>query len=150
MDLYGFGSYWDRDEVDGAWGGGLGASLPLFIDYFRLDGRIYFFENSELGSDDELTLLPVDFGLQVHIFPDGSMDPYVLCGFSYLYADAEKIDVDSKFGVYVGAGVDFDLSMPFFKVFAEAMYRFNELDAALDNDLDVSGFTGNIGLKFTF
>jgi hypothetical protein len=150
IDLYGFGSYWDRDDVEGAWGGGVGASLPLLIDYLRLDGRIYFFENSKLGPDDELTLMPVDLGLQVHILPDRSIDPYLLGGISYLYADADKIDVDSKFGAYLGAGVDVELNIPFFKIFAEAMYRFNEIDSVLADDPDVSGFTGNIGLKFNF
>jgi len=148
IDVYGFGSYWDRNDVDGAWGGGVGVSLPLLIDYLRLDGRVYFFEDSDFGPDDELTLLPVDLGLQVHVFPDSSIDPYLLAGFSYLYADADKVDVDSKFGAYLGAGVDMELSIPFFKVFAEAIYRFNEIDSALGNDPDVSGFTGNIGLKF--
>ena len=150
IDLYGFGSYWDRDEVEGAWGGGVGLSLPLLIDYLRLDGRVYFFENSKIGPDDELTLLPVDFGLQVHVLPDSSIDPYLLGGISYLYADADKIDVDSKFGAYLGAGLDVELSIPFFKIFAEAIYRFNEIDSALADDPDVSGFTGNIGLKFNF
>jgi hypothetical protein len=150
IDLYGFGSYWDRDDVEGAWGGGVGASLPLLIDFLRLDGRIYFFENSEFGPDDELTLIPVDLGLQVHVLPDSSIDPYLLGGISFLYADADKIDVDSTFGAYLGAGVDLELSIPFFKVFAEAIYRFNEIDSAFGDDPDVSGFTGNVGLKFNF
>jgi len=150
IDLYGFGSYWDRDDVEGAWGGGVGVSLPLLIDFLRLDGRIYFFENSEFGQDDELTLIPVDLGLQVHVLPDSPMDPYLLGGISFLYADADSIDVDSTFGAYLGAGVDFDLSIPFFKVFAEAIYRFNEIDSAWGDDPDVSGLTGNVGLKFNF
>jgi len=150
IDVYGFGSYWERNDVEGAWGAGVGASLPLMLDFLRLDGRIYFFEDSELGADDELTLVPVDLGLQVHILPDSSLDPYLLGGISFLYADADKIDVDSTFGAYVGAGIDVPISIPFIKLFAEAMYRFNELDSAMADDPDVSGFTGNVGLKFNF
>ncbi len=32
VDLYGFGSYWDKEDVEGTWGGGLGLSLGLFTD----------------------------------------------------------------------------------------------------------------------
>jgi hypothetical protein len=52
FDIYGFGSYWDKDEADGQWGGGVELSLPLFTEHIRLDGRAYFFENSTLGEDD--------------------------------------------------------------------------------------------------
>ena len=150
LDLYGFGSYWDKNDVEGSWGAGLGASLPLLIDFIRLDGRIYFFENSDLDTDDSLTLVPVDLGLQVHLFPDADIDPYGLAGISFLYADADKIDVDSTFGAYIGAGLDVKLGIPFFKLFGEALYRFSDIDTALRDNVDVSGFTANVGLKFTF
>ena len=150
LDLYGFGSYWDKNDVEGSWGAGLGASLPLFIDFIRLDGRIYFFENSDLDTDDSLTLVPVDLGLQAHLFPDADIDPYGLAGISFLYADADKIDVDSTFGAYVGAGIDVKLGFPFFKLFGEVIYRFSDIDTALRDDVDVSGFTANVGLKFNF
>ena len=90
VDLYGFGSYWDKEDVDGTWGGGAGLSLGLFTDYLRLDGRAYFFENSDLGTD-ELELLPFDVGVQVHLLPDGKLDPYFLGGVSYVYADSEAV-----------------------------------------------------------
>ncbi len=151
VDLYGFGSYWDKQDVEGSWGAGLGVTMDLFfIDYLRLDGRVYFFENSDLDTDDSLTLLPIDLGLQVHLFPDADVDPYALAGVSYLYADADKIDVDSTFGAYVGAGVDLQLGIPFFKLFGEAIYRFSDIDTALRDNVDVSGFTANVGLKFNF
>ncbi len=151
VDLYGFGSYWDKKDVEGSWGAGLGVTLDLFfIDYLRLDGRVYFFENSDLDKDDSLTLMPIDLGLQVHLFPDADVDPYGLAGVSFLYADADKIDVDSTFGAYIGAGLDVKLGIPFFKLFGEAIYRFSDIDTALRDDVDVSGFTTNIGLKFNF
>ena len=150
IDLYGFGSYWDKNDVEGSWGAGLGASLPIFIDFIRIDGRIYFFENSDLDQDDSLRLVPVDLGLQVHLFPDGDIDPYGLAGVSFLYADADRRDVDSTFGSYIGAGLDVKLGIPFFKLFGEAVYRFSDIDTARGDDVDVGGFTANIGLKFNF
>ena len=149
IDLYGFGSYWDKNDVDGTWGGGLGLSLPLFTEYLRLDGRAYFFQNSDLGTD-ELKLMPFDLGLQVHILQDGTLDPYLLGGVSYVYADADLIDVDSNISGYIGAGLDWTLGDTFFKIFGEVLYRANKIETNFSEDIDVSGVTGNIGLKLHF
>ena len=149
IDLYGFGSYWDKNDVDGTWGGGLGLSLPLFTEYLRLDGRAYFFQKSDLGTD-ELKLMPFDLGLQVHILPDGTLDPYLLGGVSYVYADADLIDVDSNISGYIGAGLDWTLGDTPFKIFGEVLYRANKIETNFSEDIDVSGVTGNIGLKLHF
>jgi len=147
IDLYGFGSYWDTKDTDGTWGGGVGLSLPFITERLRIDGRAYFFEDSEVGSDGGLTLTPLDLGLQVHILPNATLDPYVLGGISYIYADADRIDVDSSFGAYLGLGLDWEIGLPIFKLFGEVIYRASELDGDYGGDVDVSGFTGNIGLK---
>ncbi len=150
IDLYGFGSYWDRSDVDGSWGGGLGLSLPLLTEHLRLDGRVYRFKDSDIGPGDGLSLTPVDLGVQVHFMPSASVDPYLLGGLSYIFADADRLDVDSSFGGYLGAGMDFDLGIPLFRVFGEALYRFSEINNPFGDDIDVGGFTGNVGLKFHF
>ncbi len=149
IDLYGYGSYWDKKDAEGTWGAGLGLSLPLFTEHLRLDGRMYFFEDSDVDRD-KLTLTPFDLGLQVHILPNSSVDPYVLGGVSYIYANADRWDVDSSFGGYVGGGLDIELGIPLFKLFGEGLYRFSTVDRAFGGDVDVSGFTGNVGLKFHF
>jgi len=149
IDLYGFGSYWDKKDADGTWGGGLGLSIPLFTEYLRLDGRAYFFQNSDLGTD-ELKLMPFDLGLQAHLLPDGRLDPYILAGVSYVYADADLIDVDSNISGYIGAGLDLTIGETPLKIFGEALYRANKLETKFGEDIDVSGFTGNIGLKLHF
>jgi hypothetical protein len=151
IDLYGFGSYWSqKDADDGVWGGGLGISIGLLTDFLRLDGRMYGFEDSDVGWNDNLTLTPFDLGLQLHILPGASVDPYVLGGISYIYADADRIDVDSSFGGYLGAGMDIELGIPMFKLFGEGLYRFSTIDSNFGSDIDADGFTGNIGLKFHF
>lgn len=150
IDLYGYGSYWDKGDLEGKWGGGLGLSLGLFTDFLRVDGRAYLFENADLGTD-ELKLLPFDVGLQVHLLPDEMLDPYLLAGVSYIYADVDVIDVDShSIGGYIGAGLDLMLGDSPLKIFGEALYRFNEIKTDHIEDIDVSGFTGNMGLKLHF
>jgi Outer membrane protein beta-barrel domain len=150
IDLYGFGSYWDQKDTDGKWGGGLGLSIPLFTEYVRLDGRAYFFENSDLGTD-ELKLMPFDIGLQGHFLPHGRVDPYILAGISYVYADTDIIEVESNnISGYIGVGLDVTLGHSPVKLFGEALYRGNKIETEFGEDIDVSGFTGNIGLKLHF
>ncbi|MCK5071231.1 MAG: hypothetical protein KAR01_11835, partial [Desulfocapsa sp.] len=84
IDVYGFGSYWDKGDVDGTWGAGVGVSLPFILDNLRIDGRAHYFEDSDLGNDS-LKVIPIDLGLQVHILPDSPLDPYALGGISYNY-----------------------------------------------------------------
>ena len=142
IDLYGFGSYWDKNDVDGTWGVGLGLSLPLFTEHLRLDGRAHFFEDNDLGTDD-LKLTPFDLGLQVHLLPNGTVDPYILGGVSYVY-------VDSDISGYIGVGLDVALGIPLVKIFGEFLYRANKIEKNFGEDIDVSGITGNIGLKLHF
>lgn len=149
FDVYGFGSYWDKQDVDGNSGLGLGLSIGLFTDYLRLDGRVYFYDNSDLGTG-ELKLMPIDFGLQAHLLPDGAFDPYFLAGISYVYADADRIEVNSNSSTYIGAGLDWRLGESPLKIFGEALYRANKIETGSGEDIDISGFTGNIGLKLHF
>ena len=57
IDLYGFGSYWDQNDTDGTWGGGIGLSLPLFTEHLRLDGRVYLFEDNDIGQESDILVL---------------------------------------------------------------------------------------------
>lgn len=152
IDLYGFGSYWDKKDVDGSWGAGIGLSLPLFTEHLRLDGRAYYFGDSDVDrGNGSLKLTPFDLGLQVHLLPSSEVDPYLLGGVSYVYVnDSDWVDINSEFGGYVGAGLDVELGSSLIKLFGEALYRFAEVDGFLNDNIDVSGFTGNIGLKFHF
>ncbi len=146
IDLYGFGSYWDKEDADGTWGGGIGISLPFITERLRIDGRAYFFEDGNLGNNVDLSVTPFDLGLQVHILPNATLDPYLLGGISYIYADSNRISVDSSFGGYLGFGLDWALGSPLIKIFGEILYRASELESSFD-DIDVSGITTNIGLK---
>lgn len=153
LDLYAVGSYWQVEDGDGVAGVGVGASLPLIIEALRLDGRAYFFENSDYGRDEELELLPIDLGLQVHLRPGETIDPYLLGGVSWIQADADRYDIDPAFGTYVGAGLEYGLNETF-RLFGEAVYRMAELDSdsrfGSRDEIEVSGMTGNAGLKLHF
>lgn len=152
IDLYGFGSYWDKKDVDGTWGVGAGLSLPLFTEHLRLDGRAHYFGDSDTGvGRSSLKLVPFDLGLQVHLLPSGELDPYLLGGVSYVYVDSsDGFDINSEFGGYIGAGIDVELGTSLVKLFGEALYRFAEVDGILSENIDVGGFTGNIGIKLHF
>lgn len=149
LDLYGFGSYWEIEDTEGTWGGGVGLSIPLFSRFLQLDGRAYVFENSDLDDDDELELLPLDIGLQIHLLAQERYNFYILGGASYVYADADRAEVDAEFGAYVGGGIQFNL-MEHMALFGEGIYRKIELGSdvgRLDEEIDVSGLTANVGLK---
>lgn len=151
IDLYTFASYWEKNDSDGDWGGGIGLSLPVFTEMLRIDGRAYFFEDSDAGHNNKVSITPFDLGLQFHFIPQGQVDPYILGGVSYLYVDSDNYDydIDSNFGGYLGGGLEFEISA-LLKLFGELTYRFSELDNNSGEDFDPSGFNGNIGLKLHF
>jgi hypothetical protein len=62
--------------------------------------------------------------------------------------ETEHVDFDSKFGSYLGAGLDLELGSSVFKLFGEVLYRFSDTESIDGQDLDAaSGVTANIGLK---
>ena len=151
VDLYLFGSYWDKDEADGAGGGGVGIALPLFTEHLLFDVRAYVFEDSDIDEQlESVSMVPLDLGLQFHFLPNGSADPYLLGGLTYLYVDDNEDVLDSNLSGYLGAGVDIPLGTSVFNLFGEALYRFAELDGLGDTTYDVGGFSGNLGVKFHF
>jgi len=149
VDLYGFGSYWDKGDADGKSGFGIGLGLPLFTEHLRLDGRVYFIGDSTLDRNDDLTMVPFDLGVQAHLMPNAPLNPYALGGLSFIYADADRSDVDSSLGGYLGAGLEW-APFPVIRLFGEGVYRFQELDGGRGSSIDVSGLTGNAGVRISF
>jgi len=149
FELYGFASYWDKGDIDGKAGFGIGLGVPIFDDNIRFDSRIHFIKDSTFDGNDELTLIPFDVGLQAHLMPGMGLDPYALAGVSFIYADADRSDVDSSFGGYLGGGVTWT---PFHiaSFFGEAVYRFHELSGSRGSHINLSGMSLNIGVRFFF
>ena len=150
LEVYGFGSYWNRQNLGDAGGGGIGINIPVIIDPIRLDGRVYYFENGDFHND-KVDIIPVDLGLQIHIIPKARLDPYALGGISYNFVNSDKLDLDSGFGGYLGAGLNIRLdSSNMFSIFVEGLYRYSDINGDTDwGDLDASGFTANVGLKLS-
>ena len=149
INLYGFASYWDKGDLEGKGGFGVGLGMPLVSGHIVLDGRIYFIGKSSLARDDELTMVPLDLGLQLHLFPGAALNPYALGGISFIYADADRSDVDSSFGAYLGAGLEW-APVSFLRLFGEGIYRFQKLDGSRGSNIDVGGLTGNVGVRIYF
>lgn len=149
VDLYGFASYWDKGDVEGRWGYGIGLRAPLLFEQLKLDGRVAFYDDSPLGRHDELTLIPFDLGVQALLFPSATLAPYALAGFSFLYADADRTDVDSSFGGYLGGGLEW-APVSFLSLHGEVVYRMQEVDRGRGDDIDLSGITANLGVKLSF
>ena len=149
VDFFVYGSYWDKEDADGSVGGGLGIAVPLFTEYLLLEAKGNVFSDSDTGEIYEsVTMIPFDVGLQLHFLPDGKADPYILGGVTYLYVDvSDDADLDNNVSGYVGAGIDIPLGGSVFEFFGEALYRFAELDGIADENYDVGGFTGNLGIK---
>ncbi|MBW1751158.1 MAG: hypothetical protein JRJ37_10785 [Deltaproteobacteria bacterium] len=82
--------------------------------------------------------------------PSATVDPYILGGISFIYVDSDRVEVDSTVSGYLGLGLDVNLGIPLVKLFGEAIYRAAELDRKFGEDIDTSGFTGNVGLKLHF
>lgn len=150
QDIYVGASYWDMDDAEEVVGGHVGVSLPFLLPGFKLDAKIFFFEDTEIDSEN-IELLPVDVGAQFHLFEDQDFHPYILAGVSFIYADADDIDLDSTLGAYAGGGLEYKLGL--LRIYAEVMYRIAEVDKdtnVLEDDLDLNGLLGNAGLKVRF
>jgi hypothetical protein len=92
-----------------------------------LHGRVAFLGTNSLSRGDDLTMIPFDLGLQLHLKPHGELNPYGLPGFSFIYADADRSDVDSSFVASLGAGIEW-MPVSFLKLFEEGVHRFQELN----------------------
>jgi opacity protein-like surface antigen len=150
QDAYIAGSYWNMNDSDAVMGGVVGLAVPMILDNIKLDAKIYFFEDTEFESSN-IELLPIDLGLQIHFSDEANLNPYVLAGVSFMYADADDIDVDSTFGGYAGGGLEYKIGE--IRLFGELQYRIASVDKdtnVLEDDLDFNGMLVNAGLKVRF
>lgn len=150
QDIYVGASYWDMDDTEEVVGGNVGVALPFLLPGLKLDAKIFFFEDTEFESEN-IELLPVDVGGQFHLFEDADFHPYVLAGVSFIYANADNIDLDSTLGAYAGGGLEYKLGLV--RLYAEFMYRIAEIDKdtnVLEDDLNINGMLANAGLKVRF
>ncbi len=149
IDLGVNASYWDTDEGDGALGYGAQVGFPFIVDHLHLEARAYKFEDDGGALFGDVDITPIDAGLAFFLTLDEPVNPYLIAGVSYFYVDSEDLDLDSDFGYYGGAGLDFDISNGF-RLVGEAIFRSAEFDsdAGFDESFDTTGVTFNIGLRY--
>lgn len=169
-----FGSYWNTNDVDDAFGGGIGLGVPLGATPLSLAfSGTYYQELSDeplenLVDDDEgvfqdegLEVLPVDAGLHYTFPARGAFRPWVGAGFTYFLIDTtrEGFDVDDETGFHVSVGSHFGQRTGA-NFFAEVLYRSTEatlVDERGDNvdlrdevAIDLDGIAVNAGLAWRF
>lgn len=154
-----FGSYWNADDPGNSFGGGIKFKAELG-DFFGLDVRASCLTQfKDWDGDDELFVIPLEALLLFRI-PLGETSPvkaYVGGGGGYaIIPKADDVDFDDDFCLIGVGGVEFALNESL-SLFAEAMYRYLEVDGAKvdgvkvkDLDISFSGLGVNAGLLFRF
>lgn len=145
----------DRDGLDGYDTGGnfnvmLGARMSPF---FAVEGSVGgFVAERDSWGDDEVSVIPLTLGARL-IMPNPVIEPYIGGGFGIYFSSLDEpssgIDDDSSdFGGYLSLGLDFWLS-PQVALNFEGRYQWIEAEFD-DVDVDLSGWTANIGVRVTF
>ncbi|HHX97777.1 MAG: outer membrane beta-barrel protein [Kiritimatiellia bacterium] len=155
-----FGTYWDTEDLGGGFGGGIKFRGNLG-DLFGVDLRASCVTQlDDWEGDDDLYLIPLEALLLFRI-PLGEYSPvkaYVGGGGGYVIVpEADDIDFDDDFCFIGVGGIEFALNENV-SLFAEAMYRFFEVDGMeidgenidLKGELEFTGFGVNAGLFFRF
>lgn len=149
-----------NDESDGLKGYDSGGSFDLGIGsrvspIFAVDGTFGGYR-AERGSD-EATVVPLTIGARL-IIPHPFLEPYVGGGlglyFSALDEPASGIDdTSTDFGGYLSAGLDMWLN-PRVALNFEGKYHWvtPTFENSLGNsiDVDMSGWTANLGVRIAF
>ena len=169
-----YGSFWNTTDVDDAFGGGIGVSIPLGASPLALSFAGTYYQElsdepvSNLFDDDEgafqeegLEVLPVDAGLQLNLQQRGPFNLWIGGGVSYFFIDTTRagLDVDDETGWHASIGSRFG-SREGANFFAEALYRSTEAtvrradrdDVEVDEDvaIDLDGLSVNAGVLWTF
>ena len=154
-----YGSYWDTEDADQGYGGGVKVDFARFIEL-----RAGYFSDvtsdnpQPLGNDFKLRVVPLEAGLVFKFAPNDRFTPYLGGGASYLLLDTNRGNIDNELGWYgvVGADIKTDHG---FGVMLEGTYRSVDStirdrgdDTTVDDRVDVQlrGFGANLGLVWSF
>ena len=154
-----FGSYWDTEDLGPGYGGGLKFKADL-VEYVAVELRASCITKfDEWEGDDDLYVIPLEAALLFNL-PLGENPLTLFGGGGGGYAilpEADDIDYDDEFAYFVVGGAEFALGGAT-SLFAEAQYRFLEVDGAKVDGQKVDGDEGgkldglsiNAGLLFRF
>ncbi|HVS15741.1 MAG TPA: outer membrane beta-barrel protein [Thermoanaerobaculia bacterium] len=170
-----FASYWDTDDLDETFGGGLAFGVPLG-ERFALDLRAGYYERLKSGNFDELLddlfdddesifrensieIIPVEVGLRYQFTPRERVNVYVGGGLGYYLLAADRGGVDDEVGGYglLGAqlgnpdGLSFVVEGQYRKIEGSIRNRDGELgnrDIVDEVPFDLDGVAVNAGLAW--
>jgi hypothetical protein len=157
VGLGAFGSYWNTDDADEAFGGG--AQLKLGTDPLHLVIRGTYFDDlldDDHTADIDLQAIPVEAGIELRRKVSPATAIYVGGGVTYCFLDAgDRGEVDDEIGWYAGGGIEIRLGKRVW-LFGEAVWRNIEATVEYDDlgeitsdvDFDLSGLGVNVGLVF--
>ena len=157
------GFFEPNDDFDGLEGYDSGGAFDIGIGarvspILAVDGTFGGYA-AEVGPN-EVTVLPLTVGLRL-VFPNPFIEPYIGGGVGLYFADLEEPfsgiggidDSDTTVGAYASFGVDMWLS-PHIALSLEGKYHWAEptfTDASgIEFDVDVSGWTGTLGIRVAF
>ena len=146
-----YGSYWDSDQVDSSWGGGVRIGFN-FVKFLELEfhGTDYpSFSSTTTPAALDIKAIPADGGLRFNILPTKAVNPYFGAGVSYYFLDSDEGSIDNQTGWYGEAGLDFGGKNARF--FLEAMWRKMDTTISLnsfDTDANFDGVVGNVGVNW--
>ena len=145
-------SYWNTSDGKAASGLMLHGAADVGTPGLQLEGRISYYDNISVASDPKITVLPVEAGARLHMFPGSMIDPYGSLGLGYYFFDGSSgFNVDNSWGGYAVLGSNFGMAdmLGGFTINTELFYRYIK-DASRDNfpDYDASGWGFNVGAGF--
>lgn len=145
-------SYWDTDDGKAASGIMLHGAADVGLPAFKLEGRISYYEDISLTEDPRISVMPVELGGRLHLFPGSMIDPYGSLGLGYYMFDGSSgFSIDDEWGGYAVIGSHFLMAdvLGGFALNAEFFYRYIQ-DASRGSfgDYDASGWGLNVGAGF--
>lgn len=158
-----FGAYAETSDVDEAIGAGARMSVGHALTF---DVSFTYFPETDgpaldgLGTDYELQVLPIDFGVRYLFDLDGIFDPFIGAGATYYILDANNVRTDDELGYYGQLGFELTLYRTT-NLMVEVMYR--QVDATIEwhghsgmpeavdrVDDTLGGFAANLGVIWRF
>jgi hypothetical protein len=147
VNLGGFGSYLDTEDLGESWGGGLRIKYDL-IEYVGFDIRGSFARIQ----DYSISVFPVEGNLFLQLPIAKRILPYGGFGVGYYFFDGGDIDLGDELGYGPLAGLELRLGRGL-AIFGEARWLFLEPDDRSSggaSSVKLDGFGINAGIMFLF
>jgi hypothetical protein len=155
-----FGSYYNSDDADDAWGGGIMGRLGI-ADWLAVDARASYLN----FNDSNLEMIPLEAALTLRLpLMENKLVPYAGVGVGYYLFEEDfdentsLSDIDDGVGFFPLVGVEIRFgSRNQWAIFGEARWLFlsSDVDGAIDelgniDDADLDGLGVNVGVLYRF